>query len=152
MAVRKLHHLERMVAEGRDDWMIPTLRKQDYITPLVGAGLAALSAQLDRARNHDDVAILLLPEAELLLAKRGHHSRFYTDELASLLLETIDGVSYYRTRQRPGHSPVIRDLGQIDVTVNLFESRMKDIRDKRAEPESLDEYTRQAFHAWRQER
>jgi SpoVK/Ycf46/Vps4 family AAA+-type ATPase len=89
--LRKYVELETRVANGRSDFMILQVSKADYIQPLVGAGLNALSAQLRRCVQHDDVALLCMPEAEVLLARRGHQSRFYTDELVSTLLEVLDG-------------------------------------------------------------
>jgi AAA+ superfamily predicted ATPase len=88
---RKYADLEQRVAEGRSDFMVLQISKSDYIQPLVGAGLNALSAQLKRCVQHDDVALLCLPEAEVLLARRGHRSRYYTDELVSTLLEVLEG-------------------------------------------------------------
>ncbi len=88
---RRLKELERLVEAGKSDFMILTLRKEDYIKSYVGEGLNALSAQMKRAQNHDDLAVLCLPEAEVLLSTRGHQSRYYTDELVSKILEVLDG-------------------------------------------------------------
>jgi hypothetical protein len=64
---------------------------EDYIRSWVGEGLNALSAQIERAQTHDDLVVLILPEAEVLLSTRGHQARYYTDEIASKLLETFSG-------------------------------------------------------------
>ena len=89
---QKLHDLTRLLEARKSDFMTLTLSKEHYIRPYVGEGLNALAAQLRRAVDHDDVAILCLPEAEVLLASRGHQARYYTDELVGKFLEVLDGT------------------------------------------------------------
>jgi hypothetical protein len=90
-AATKLRDLEKLAEANRSDFMVLTMNKEDYIRPWVGEGLNALSAQIKRAQNHDDLVILLLSEAEVLLSSRGHQARYYTDEIVSKLLETFSG-------------------------------------------------------------
>ena len=89
---QKLHDLTRLRDARKSDFMTLTLSKEHYIRPYVGEGLNALATQLKRAVDHDDVAVLCLPEAEVLLASRGHQTRYYTDELVGKILEVLDGT------------------------------------------------------------
>ena len=89
---QKLHDLTQLLDARKSDFMNLTLSKEHYIRPYVGEGLNALATQLKRAVDHDDVAVLCLPEAEVLMASRGHQTRYYTDELVGKILEVLDGT------------------------------------------------------------
>jgi hypothetical protein len=114
--VPKLEELDQLVAAGGSDVMVLTMNKESYIRPYVGEGLNALAAQLRRAENHDDLAVLLLPEAEVLLCRRGHQGRFYTDELVSKLLEVLDGLVASRVF-------ILADGNRLDMVDSAFLGR-----------------------------